>query len=597
MRYSSYGQLDDPPLVDGDEGFQGLNTRVNADQLTNGELAESTNMRLDNGVATSRKGNGLYVPSDTSEDIAQDGILDAVAYDSVGADDSVLFACQSRSFVWDNQTLKTVTYPNGEMVYSGFLLNTRVTTLLFRGKGPTLPFELDIQLGESPLRLAQGEEKFKYWKQEGVNNITVSNEGTHSLTLEESGTFYIGEKFKFEGGPGNWDIYAWEVTNITGKVITFKGADNANHTGLSNHTSTGSLFVHSLDDQCPPADFATWAGNRLIVPTGVDELAISSPLSTFDFPMTNRLLIGSGDAGNITALEPLSDDSLLVFKHHSIYAVSGVYEMKSSVEGGRLAINRITDQLGCVARDTIQVIGSEVIFLSPQGLYGLSLNAKGAGAVGLPVQAVRVADIPLSKDIDNLIPGILQENASGVFHRGRYYLFDGLEGILIYNTLLQAWESVDNVTAGVMKLLTVNKGSAKILALHETSAVLELEAHDEGKDYFLYGSSDVHSRIKTRGYRCQSYDQKHWRRIQISWEALRPSGNAIQVSNEVNNPPFSETLYSDSPVGQGSFLTRANMARRGESVQLLIGNNLNGRLKIKRTLVEATGGSRQNYTT
>lgn len=594
MRYSSYGSLDDPPLLDGDEGFKGLNTRVEADQLTNGELSESINMRLDNGTATSRRGNSLYMSTSDSQTVAQEGLVDGIDYDSNGADDSVLFACQDKAFVYDG-TLNEITYPPGDTLGpNGFLLNTRVNTLLFRGKGPTLPFNEGVELGESPLRLAKGESEFKYWKQQTVFNATYSSSGSHTMGMASGCEFVVGEKFRFHGAPGDWDDNAFEVVSFSGPNVTFKRADLQPITSAPNFTGTPCI-VYSLDDQCPPADFATWAGNRLIVPTGVDELDISSPLSTHDFPITNRLVIGSGDSGDITALEPLSDDSLLVFKNHSIHAVSGVYEMKSSVAGGRLAINRITDQLGCIARKTIQIIGSDIVFLSPQGLYGLALNSQGAGAVGLPVQAVRVADIPLSRDIDNLIPGINQEDASGVFHRGRYYLFDGIEGCLVYNTLLQAWESVDNISPGVLKLITINQGSAKLLAIHGTNTALEIEGQNVAQDQFLGGSTSYDSRIKTRGYRCQSYDQKHWRRIQISWEAL-DNTNSILISNEITNPDSIETIYSENPVGQGSFLTRKKMGKKGESVQLTIGNNTSGRITIKRTLVEATPGSRQNYT-
>ena len=593
MRYSSYGSFDDQPLLDGDEGFRGMNTRVEPGQLQNGEVSLAKNMRFDKGVAESRKGSGLYMDSAFNQVIVNEGILDAVDYESTGDNDHILVACQNKAYIWDNSALDQVNYPQSETITEGFLLNTRVNTLLFRGKGLTLPFAEGSQLGESPLRLAKGETEFKYWKQQDSFGAIYSSSGIHTSVLTDC-TFDIGEKFRFSGAPGNWDDYAWEVVSISGDTVSFQSSDNQTLAGLQNFSGTPCI-VYSLEDQCPPADFATWAGNRLIVPTGIDELTISSPLSTHDFPIINRLVIGSGDSGNITALEPLSDDSLLVFKNHSIYAVSGVYEMKSSVQGGRLAINRITDQLGCIARDTIQVIGSDIVFLSPQGLYGLALNAKGAGAVGLPVQAVRVADIPLSLNIDNLIPGINQVKASGVFHRGRYYLFDGSDGCLVYNTLLQAWESMDDLVAGGIKLMSVNNTSARILVLNQNHGLVELETGTDGKDYFIGGSSDYESKIETRGYRCNSYEQKHWRRIQVSWEALS-GANAFDVQSQMSNPDFSETLYSISPVSPGTFLSRAVMTRRGESVQLHISNNFNGRIKVIRTLVEACAGSRQTTT-
>ena len=44
MRYSAYGSFDEKPLLDGDEGFIGLNTRLNPTQLNEGVLSESKNI-------------------------------------------------------------------------------------------------------------------------------------------------------------------------------------------------------------------------------------------------------------------------------------------------------------------------------------------------------------------------------------------------------------------------------------------------------------------------------------------------------------------------------------------------------------------------
>ena len=593
MRYSSYGSYDDQPLVDGDEGFIGMNTRLDATQLPNGFVTSAKNMRFDQGIASTRKGATLFtnrtLPAGTV-------LLDCIPVDGGGADDNVLIAEDDNAYIYDGDTLvRTITYPGVDLAYAK-LVNTRVNTMLFRGKGPTLPFTANsTTLGASVLRLEKGATKFRYWKENNLVSITKGS-GTHTLILTDSPDLIVGEKFVISSvayGPGiinNWDNHGWEVVSISGKIITFKTASATEPATTTSWTGSGGM-IWSIDDQCPPADFATWAGSRLVVPNGQDELAISSPLSTHDFPVFNRLVIGSEDSGNITALEPLSDDSLLVFKNHSIYGVTGVYNMKGATDGGTLSISRVTDQLGCIARDTIQIIGGDVVFLSPQGIYALALNSQGQGAIGLPVQAVRVTDIALSRDIDDLVSNINQATASATFHRGRYYLYDGSD-ILVYNTLLSSWESVDSVPPGVKKLFTINKTSAKLLAFHTTSTLLELESSYTGTDTFKGGSEDIESFIETRAYRSQSYDQKHYRRGQISWKALE-SASSFKVDSLFENPDSVSTNINETNIAQATFNSRFGLSSRGESIKFKISNNSNGRIEVKRVFVEASPGSRQ----
>ena len=593
MRYRSYGSYDDQPILDGDEGFMNMNTMTDPSQLENGVVTESRNMRLTKGVAESRKGTKLYLPPASANLVAQEGILDAIAVGLDGVDDDVLIATNNKAFKCNEQGHSLIAYPlNFPQVQSAFLLDTRVNTLMFSDPGPTLPFALDVTLGNSVLRLADGESEFKHWKQVNATQITYSATGTHSVTLSQNTDLKIGEKIKIVNGAG-FSNFAWEVSNVGDKSIEITSTDNSVKSNLADRVA--NMYLYSLADQCPPAYFATWAGNRLIVPVGVDELAISSPLSTHDFPVTNKLVIGSGESGDIQALEPLADDGLICFKNHSIHIITGVYEMKGASDGGRLAITRVTDQLGCTARDSIQVIGDEVIFLSPQGIYGLTLNAKGAGGVGLPPQAVRVSDVPLSRNINDHIESFDQDKSSACFHRGKYYIFNGSE-IFVYSTLTQGWESIDSVPVGALKLISINNQKARLLIIHNTSSILEGEANEIGQDASLGQAEDFESFITTREYRSNSYDNKHYRRVQLSWDAVDAENN-FEVTANTNNPDTTNKVIDyqgNNLVAQGNYSTRANLRSRGESISLKISNNNLGRIKVKRVLVEASGGSRGN---
>ena len=93
MRYSGYGSYDTQPLLDGDEGFVGLNTRLDPTQLQEGILSESKNIRLDKGTARSRKGCTLHLGSSSSVETP----LDAISYDSGSRDDVLIVSALSGS--------------------------------------------------------------------------------------------------------------------------------------------------------------------------------------------------------------------------------------------------------------------------------------------------------------------------------------------------------------------------------------------------------------------------------------------------------------------------------------------------------------------
>jgi hypothetical protein len=55
-RYRSFGQLDDPYVEDGDLGFTGLDMHTSPTLLGAGMLQLAENIRIDEGVISSRKG-------------------------------------------------------------------------------------------------------------------------------------------------------------------------------------------------------------------------------------------------------------------------------------------------------------------------------------------------------------------------------------------------------------------------------------------------------------------------------------------------------------------------------------------------------------
>ena len=631
MRYRTYGQLDDPPVVDGDEAFGALNTRLSPDQLQPGSLSFAQNVRLTDGVISPRYGAIRFNSSvNIKNDLDSSDCFDAIEYvDSESASDRVITAGTDKAYIIDQTTYNAtdVTYPYGHTISTGFLLKTSVTTLLFGDPSPALNFTTDYtSLGKQVMRLRRVNEydsnnsftgtatKFEFHKQIPWYRLGRDNDG--NIYIRTRGTSeFVENELIYLNGSGYEAIY--KVKSVDNDLVYIEIPDNdPNRPNISgngfyadppNHNNY--LYVYSIQDQCPSASFATWAGNRLIVPVGQDDILISSPLSTHDFPEYNRLTIGSTESGFVTALEPMVDDSLVVFKQNSIYLVTGVYAMRTADQGGNLAILRISDQLGCMSNDAVQIIGQEVMFYNRQGLYALVLNPKGEGAVGLPPQAVRLTDIAVTNDIENQLENSsLQHDFACVhFHKGRLYLLlqqktrkrrsnvssNDISKIFVYSMLLGKWESIDTYKGSITKLFTINNLTPSLIAMDSLNGLLTLEqnisydSYESGRDYF-------ESTFSSRSYRCRTHSLKHWKRLLYNMEVTYDDPDENNRSSEIQ-------LRYEFPEKEEAFSTTESMGGRRSLIKLKTrADQVYFTLKTKgivynfhRLLFEASEGSRQ----
>jgi hypothetical protein len=500
--------------------------------------------------------------------------------------DDVMVATDSKALLWDRDATPVVvslgysSHHTNPTYSRGSLTKTFTTTLLFSDVGPTLPFTLNNQrLGNAVLRY-NGQGGFKHYKEVSLGMVSLG-----SITTLANHTLKPGERIRITGTSTTFDN-SWKVSIAGNGTFSLKPDFNVSLGNLPASATGGK--VYSLDDGCPPAEFAAWAGNRLVVPTGNEEVRISDLHSTSSFPILKRLQVGGGESGNITALLPMADDSLLVFKHHSIYSLTGISKESNydPASDDQLGVSRLTDQLGCAARQTIQVVGDEVIFLSTHGVYALTLHPKGYGTVGLPPQAVVVADAPISQPIDDVIDEIdfnYSDSFSSVFHRGRYYLFvrlrDSSEVCMVYNTLLKAWESKDVYTSlQVKKLLAVNdSGGAELFALSGNGGLLRAEQTTDGYDY--YGETNVDrvsiaGTVTTRDYDFDRLDGKRCRRARVGWKSTG-TGNAI-VGEFTGKDPDStpRTLIDETASSAEDFSFTKSARTRGQRFNFVF--NLTG---------------------
>ena len=161
------------------------------------------------------------------------------------------------------------------------------------------------------------------------------------------------------------------------------------------------------------------------------ELIFTAPYSDTDFDPAN----GAGSIGlnsDITGLK-VYRDALIVFCRDKIMRLTG----SSSAD---FTLSAITEDLGCLSADTIQEIGSDIMFLGPDGLRTLS-STERIGDFGIDVASKNI------RPTVNEMQSFAQSFSSTVIRgKAQYRLFSYVSG-----------ETVD-VAKGVLGTKFVDQG-------------------------------------------------------------------------------------------------------------------------------------------
>ena len=151
-RYRSYGQLDDPVVVDGDNGFVGINSYLEPTSLKQGFVQTSENMRLLGDEAEVRKGIDFLAGSISSGLITYSAGTEQVFASTLFSDPAsgaefLVVATRTKAIIWNdaNNSGIGIDYPGSEVVASAdgaSFVQALEKLILFRGKNKT-PLEWD----------------------------------------------------------------------------------------------------------------------------------------------------------------------------------------------------------------------------------------------------------------------------------------------------------------------------------------------------------------------------------------------------------------------------------------------------------------------
>jgi hypothetical protein len=317
--------------------------------------------------------------------------------------------------------------------------------------------------------------------------------------------------------------------------------------------------------------WATYLGNRLWVPDGRDTIAISDVLDPdlYD-PFFQSFRANQGSNDYLVAIHPWVEGQALVFMRNTIWLAnltdtSNATGDQFTVDSAVSRLTLLTDEIGCIARRSIQTAGQFVFFLSDAGVYRLDtqLDLK-----------LRANTQPLSDPIADQLEEINSDYAHlavGRWWNNRYYLAvpigDDAESnntLFLWNALNSQWESRDTYAIALDELLVATYSSQRrLFAASRTGTLFLLDELDYGDEVPFANTEDLYTDIPatllTRRYGWGSLNAKRLTRAKASillppdssceLRALTTDYDAdFQIATLTNSDPEEEDYTLKAPL-------------------------------------------------
>ena len=587
------------PAVNGNRAF----TKNSSTQIT---IADQTYTGTASGTATVKFG--------ILDDDAVNAIYGSCAFSDPNASASqyIIFAANVKAVAVNIATGATtdIAYPSGLSVSSSvsmlqafnkvFIFRNGSTALEWNGSFSGTPAFTKVASGTytQPTNLAAT----GFVITNGLATVTVSNtlsEGDIVTLITAGGsTLTAGTEFT--------------VSEATSSAFKFfvNSDDVSNQTDVhfTKRVSVGLGFTHM-----PAPPYAVYHQRRLVMPFNfsvdastdsftsrgiLDEVIASDILDTDTYDkIFAQYRFNAGEADFNVALHSFSEDNLMVFNRNSIHLISNT----TTLQGASTRL--LTNEVGCVARQSIIQVGNQVIFLSDNGVYSTQFFDE---------YNLRGTETPLSEPINVTVQRINKtywENSVAAYFDNRYFIAVPLDtstknnAVLVYNFLNKQWESIDQVNDAdfhISNLLVVGAGDNRgVYAVNDIGGVQRLDARVDGVDRVItqIGGSqkniNVDGSLTTRQYTLQTLDRKNWKKFDMHIESGESTASDFDISAETENP---DATFSIGTLNSfvGSALPEAEDVsirgrignRRGYGLQFTI-NNTTGRPKIR--AIEADG--------
>jgi hypothetical protein len=430
------------------------------------------------------------------------------------------------------------------------------------------------------------------YTQPQVFNITAKDvdvvDGLVSATVVGNTTIFAGDTITIYS-TATTDFQAmlgksYQVANATSTLIQWYAPVGNYNTSASDifefggRFSVGGGFMHQ-----PGAPWGTYFQRRIWVPYYyepggtfgsytytsrkiTDEIVASDILDTTTFDqIANQFRISGGTADYVVAMHGYYDDSLVVLNRNSLHIVANTQ--------GSLAdtvVKEMTSEVGCLARKTVIMRGADMLFLSDDGIYGLTF---------LNDYNLRGMEEPLSKNIQPYIDRInknLADKSVAILYDNRYYIAVPLDSVpngndargnnavLVFNFLNKGWESLD--TYGDSRFLIEDFVVATagvrndLYAIAANGGLHKMESSESNTDYLGVDNTSnsqsavVNSYLVSRGYDFGTLERKRFTDAQVQMQALVNDQAEYDIAFAAEDPDSSVNIGSTTTFLGGTTL-------------------------------------------
>jgi len=587
------------PAVNGDRAF----TKNSSTQIT---ISDQTYSGTASGTATVKFG------------ILNEGAINAIygscAFSDPNASASqyIIFASNVKGVAVNTATGATtdIAYPTGVTVSSaGSMLQAFNKVFIFRDGETALEWNGSFSGTPAFTKVASG----TYTQPVQISSTVTTADGKMTVTAGSAHNLSTGKEVIVEAKAGSnlldGERYIVTVVNSTTFTIFVQHANESNTQNVifQQQVSVGLGFSHM-----PAPPYAVYHQRRLVMPfkfsvTGtdtftsrgiLDEVIASDILDTDTYDQIYaQYRFNAGEADFNVGLHSFSEDNLMVFNRNSIHLITNTTSLQAA------STRLLTNEVGCVARQSIIQVGNQVIFLSDNGVYSTQFFDE---------YNLRGTDTPLSEPINVTIQRINKahwDKSVAAYFDNRYFLAVPLDtstknnAIIIYNFLNKQWESIDQVNDTdfhVSNLLVVGEGDSRgVYAVNDIGGVQKLDERVDGVDRVVtqiggqQNNINVSGSLTTRQYTFGSLERKNWKQFEMHIESGASTVSNFDIFAETENPDFDLPLgtlsdFVGSTLGEAEDVSiRGRIGnRRGYGIQFTI-NNTTGRPKIR--AIEADG--------
>jgi hypothetical protein len=474
--------------------------------------------------------------------------------------------------VSDPSTTYDLTYPTGETVSSPVEMTQAFNKLIIFRDGDT-PFEKDLSttnINTSPQLDKVDSGTYTQPIPISVTNLDIAS-GVATATVGSTATLKRGDTFTITAT--NSSIAVGTVANVDDlgdssgsstatkfRFITNVVDQSGKSATIEKPMSEGLGFTHM-----PAPAYGVYHQRRLAVPYRYsvtagssdtyadrkifDEILLSDILDTDTYDQIfGQFRFNAGRSDFNVGMLSFSDDKLVVFNRNSIHIVVGNGDLAN------FKVQLLTDEVGLTAKNSVIQVGNQVIFLSDNGVYGLSF---------VDLYNLRGNEVPLSESIQKTIDTINKahvDKASAVYFDNKYYLAvpTGTSTVnntlIIYNFLNKSWESIDNVNnvnlAGTTfssfeftNLLVAGKGTDRgVYVTNTDGGIHKLEVFADGIDRVITDigvTSETETRVQgsasTRMFTLKSIDRKKWNNFELHLQSGLDNSSDVSISATTEN--------------------------------------------------------------